>query len=472
MSYCIENNKIAMINYRKRFVAVPAPVLAKRTGVMSVFFFVTVLGFNQPGFGQSINDTIASLSLRQCLDYALLHQPALQQSLVRTNITKASNAISLSGWYPQVGVTANLNHYLQRPTSLSNVNGIETPIKTSVVNTSTPGVGITQAIYSPSLSYASKTAPLNLKEAEQATDSTKIELVADVSKSFYSLLLTLQQIDVLKEDTSRLGESLRTAYHQYVGGIVDETDYEQATVTLNTSMVQLKQANESVAPQYAALKQLMGYPSEQQFNVSYDSTEMLKNMAIDTSEQLQYEKRVEFRQLATQKSLQHELAKYYQKSYLPTLSAFYNYNYAFQNNEFAKLYTNAYPNSLLGLTLSVPVFTGFSRIQNLHRSKLQGQLLDWSEVNLKAVIYSEYKTALASYKSNMYNLQQTKDNVALSRRVYFVVDLQYKQGLVPYLNVITAESNLRTSELTYLDALFQTLSSKIDWQKAMGDIQY
>lgn len=460
------------MHYRKHSIAAKEPGLAKRIGVIGILCFATVLSAGQQALGQSINDSIASLSLRQCIDYALQHQPALQQSLVRTNIAKASNAISLSGWYPQVGITANLNHYIQRPTSLSNVNGTEVPIKTSVVNTSTPGVGVTQAIFSPSLLYASKAAPLNLKEAEQATDSTKIELVANVSKSFYSLLLTLQQIDVLKEDTARLGESMRTAYHQYVGGIVDETDYEQATVTLNTSMVQLKQAVESVAPQYAALKQLMGYPPGQQFNVSYDSTAMQKDIDIDTSEQLQYEKRIELKQLYTQKSLQQELTRYYQKAYFPTLSAFYNYNYAFQNNRFSKLYADAYPNSLIGLTLSVPVFTGFSRVQNVRRSKLQGEMLYWSEVNLKSAIYAEYTTALANYKSNLYNLEQMKDNVALSRRVYFVVDLQYKQGLAPYLNVITAESNLRTSELTYLNALFQVLSSKIDWQKAMGDIRY
>jgi outer membrane protein TolC len=127
---------------------------------------------------------------------------------------------------------------------------------------------------------------------------------------------------------------------------------------------------------------------------------------------------------------------------------------------------------MIGLTLSLPVFTGLARIHNLRRSSLQEQMLSWSEVNLKSVIYSEYATALSNYRSNIYNMRQMKDNVDLAKRVYFVVDLQYKQGIVPYLNVITAETNLRTSALTYLNALFQVLSSKIDWQKAMGEIPY
>jgi outer membrane protein TolC len=65
-----------------------------------------------------------------------------------------------------------------------------------------------------------------------------------------------------------------------------------------------------------------------------------------------------------------------------------------------------------------------------------------------------------------------KNNEALAQRVYFVVSLQYKQGIVAYLNVITAQSNLITSEIGYVNALFQLLSSKVDVEKAMGDIPY
>lgn len=423
-------------------------------------------------YGQNPNDSIASYTLNECVQYALQNQPNIRQSLLKEDVAKTTNAINKSGWYPQVGITANLNHYLQRPTSLSSINGVQTPIRTSVINTSTPGIGVTQAIYNPSLIYVNKTAPLYIKQAQQVTDSVKINIVANVSKAFYSLLLSLRQIDVLKEDTARLGQSIRDAYHQYVGGIVDETDYEQATVTLNTSLVQLNQAQESIAPLYEVLKQYMGFPPESKFNVSYDTTEMMNSMVIDTAKQLQFENRIEYKQLLTTKELQHKTTDYYKTSFLPTLSAFYNYNYAFQNNDFSGLYKTAYPNSLAGLTLSVPVFTGFARVQNLHRSELQEKLLDWSSSSLKSQIYAEYSTALSNYKSNMYNWQKMKENMTLANRVYFVVGLQYKQGIIPYLNVITAETNLRTAELTYLNAMFQVLSSKIDWQKAMGEISY
>ena len=421
---------------------------------------------------KSGTDSTPSFTMNQCIEYAMKHQPEMQSLLINISIAKATNAINLSGMYPQVGATANLTHYFQLPTTMSNASGTPTPVKSGVINTSIPGIGITQAIYSPSLMYAYKAAPLYIKQAEQITDSVKIELVTTVSKTFYGLLLTLEQIDVLKEDTIRLGENVRNAYHQYKGGIVDETDYEEATITLNNSKAQLKQVSENVVPQYAVLKQLMGFPPEQQFNIQYDTAQMMKDIAVDTSKQLQYEKRIEYKELATEQALQHQMTDYYRHVALPTVSAFYNYNYEFENNEFSKLYANAYPNSLIGLSVGVPIFDGFWRKQNLNRSNLEEKKLGWSVVNLKGQLNAQYTSALANYKSNLYNLQVQQDNQTLAKRVYFVVTLQYKQGIVAYLNVITAESNLITSNINYINALYQLLSSKIDLEKAMGDISY
>jgi outer membrane protein TolC len=425
-----------------------------------------------------IKDTgkVQYFTLKQCIDYALQHQPGLNIALINVDVAKTTNAIALSGWLPQVNASGDLIHNIQTngsSTTTNNGSGSTTTTnKTGYTNSFVPGVAVSQTIFNPSLLYAYKSAPLLVKQAQQVTDSTKIFLVSSVSKSFYTLLNTLEQINVFKEDTARLGKSLRDAYHQYKGGIVDETDYEQADITLNNSKAQLKQANENVVPQYATLKKLLGYPVDKQFNVVFDTLEMMNSIHIDTNEQLQYEKRIEFQSLKTSKDLQTDLIKYYRYQWLPTLSAFFNYDLTFANNNYNNLLSSSYPNSYVGLSFNLPIFTGFSRVNNVKKAKLQQQILDWDETDLKSAINVEYTSALANYKGNYYNLQLLQRNVNLARRVYFVVDLQYKQGIVAYLNVITAESNLMTSEISYLNALFQVLSNKIDLQKAMGNISY
>jgi outer membrane protein TolC len=425
----------------------------------------------------SKSSTDQYLTLQQCIDYALQHQPGLNIALINIDVAKLTNAISLSTALPQVSASGDLIHYLQQSqagSGTSTTSSSTTTVPTSSTHSYTfvPGVSVTQSVFNPSLLYAFKSAPLYITQAKQVSDSSKISVVDLVSKAFYTLLDNLEQINVLKEDTAEFGKSFRDAYHQYVGGIVDETDYEQAQITLNNTMAQLKQANENVIPQYATLKQLMGYPTEKQFNVVFDTLEMMRNIHIDTTQQLAFEKRIEFQLLNTDKALQNQTINYYRYSFLPTVSAFFNYNLDYESNRLPGLLSTSYPSSLVGLSLSIPIFTGFSRLNNLHKAKLQGQILDWTQTDLKSQIYTEYTTALASYKGSYYNLQLLQKNVSLSKRVYFVVTLQYRQGLVPYLNVITAESNLITSEISYLNALFSVLSSKIDLQKAMGNISY
>jgi outer membrane protein TolC len=423
-------------------------------------------------------DSVLYLTLKQCIDYSLKNQPGINIAQINVEVARTTNAINLSGWLPQVNASGSLVHNIQTNTQAivstgsTGTTGTTTTRGSSYANTFVPGVAVSQAIFNPSLLYAYRSAPLYVKQAQQVTDSTRIYLVSSVSKSFYTLLNTLEQINVYKEDTARLGKSLRDAYYQYKGGIVDETDYEQAEITLNNSKAQLKQANENVVPQYATLKRLMGFPPEKQFNVVFDTLAMMSNIHIDTNEMLQYEKRIEFQQLRTTKDLQQQTVNYYRYLWLPTLSAFYNYNLTFANNNYNDLLSSSYPSSLVGLSVSIPIFTGFSRIHNVHKAKLQQQILNWNETDLKSQINVEYTSALANYKGNYYNLQLLQRNVALARRVYFVVNLQYKQGIVAYLNVITAESNLITSEISYLNALFQVLSNKIDLQKSMGNITY
>lgn len=415
-------------------------------------------------------DNPSSLTLPQCISYAMQHQPNLQKSLLNIEVAKATIAINKSGLLPQVGATANFTNYISLPTTISSTTS--KPVKTGVLNTLIPGIAVTQAIYSPALKYATAAAPILQKQAEQSTDSVKIELVAAVSKTFYSLLLTLQQIDILKEDTLRLGQNLRDSYHKYLSGIVDETDYEQATISLNNSVASLRQATENIQPQYAVLKQLIGYPSANQFNISFDTAQMTKEIEFDTTSALKIDNRIEIKQLALSKDLQHQVTNYYENQALPTFSAFFNYNFEFENNQFSKLYNNIYPYSYIGLSASVPIFTGFARVQGVNRSKIQERQLEWTSSDLQAQINTQYSTALANYKSNLNNYQTLEKNKALAKRVYFVVNLQYKQGIVAYLNVINAESNLINAEISSLNALFQVLSSKIDLEKAEGVIKY
>jgi outer membrane protein TolC len=417
-------------------------------------------------------DTAQTYTLDQCITYAMKHEPMINMAAVGQAIVRANNSIATAGWLPQVNVGGSYTHYFTLPTSsvYDSATGKYNNQKTGIVNTLTPALTVSQTIFNPALVYAVHAAPLYNKQAQQVTDSNKIMIISAVCKSFYSLLNTLEQINVLKADTGLLNKNVQDTYHQYVGGIVDKTDYDEAVISLNNSLFTLRQAQEAVRPQYAQLKQVMGYPPPSHFNVVYDTLQMQSDIPFDTTQQLQFEKRIEYQYLQTTKALQLTTVDYYRKAWLPTVGGFFDYEYEFEHNTMSGFLNQAYPFSYAGLSVNVPIFTGFARINNLKKARLQYDLLDWTEVELRSQIWSDYTNAMANYKSNLYNLSISRDNAALAKETYDIVDLQYLQGIVPYLNLITAQTNLVQSRLSYEASIFQVLSSKIDLEKAMGII--
>jgi outer membrane protein TolC len=465
-----------IVSYLKLFLAKTAErlmIYRLVSTVVCLFVFVCHATAQQNNTVANTEETAAgehSYTLTDCLKYALKNQPVLKQSSIDEQIARKNNAIALSGWLPQVNGSANFQHYFQVPTAFSVVNGVLTPVNSGVYNYSLPQITATQTIFNTDVMLAIRAAKLSEEQVHQVTTGTKINLVSAVSKAFYDLLLSIEQIDVYKEDTARLKKNQSDAYNRFVSGVVDKVDYKQATISLNNSMSQLKNASETVGAKYAMLKQLMGYPAEQTFAVRFDTAQMMQEIIADTVARLQFERRIEYQQLETARRIQHETTRYYELGFLPSLSGFYNYVHEFENPKFNDMYSNAYPYSSIGLQLNIPLFTGFKRTQNVRKARLEEQRTDWDVVNLKLAIYTEYKQALANYKSNLYDLRSQRDNVQMAREVYDIVKLQYSEGIKAYLDVIVAESALQNSEINYLEALFHLLESKIDLEKAMGDI--
>jgi outer membrane protein TolC len=88
------------------------------------------------------------------------------------------------------------------------------------------------------------------------------------------------------------------------------------------------------------------------------------------------------------------------------------------------------------------------------------------------MISTQYAQSLATYKSDLNNYYVQRDNLSLARDVFNTIELQYRSGVKAYLDLITSETDLRTAQVNYSDALFQVLSSKLDVEKALGSIKY
>ena len=421
--------------------------------------------FSQTNVKDSI---LQEVTLKNAVDYAIVHQPQIRQSIIDEAILETTIKSKLADWFPQINFNYNLQHNFIIQTTIIGGN----PIKLGVGNTSGGLFSISQAIFNRDVLLASRTKTDVRLQAKQVTSNDKIILAANVSKAFYDVISTEQQINIAATNIIRVERSLKDAYSQYKAGITDKIDYKRAMISLNNSKATKKSNEELLKAKVEYLKSLMGYPVKSNLNIVYDSLQMEKEIMLDTLQAADYNARIEYKLLLTQRRLLQYNLKYTKWSYLPSVSANGAYNLNFQNNNFSKLFSNNYPNSFAALTLGFPIFQGGKRKANIHAAELELQRNELDLESFRNNVNSGYTQAMAMYKSDQENYNALKENIGLAKEVYDIIQLQYRSGIKTYLEVITSETDLRNAEINYYTAMYHLLASKIDVQQALGQINY
>jgi len=449
----------------------------RKTRIGIILFLQVFITLYYPGIliAQSQQDLIqGEADLEICVDFALEHQPLVRQLSLSEEISKRDIGIALSDWLPKVDITAAIQHYLKQPVSIfpdfENPSGPKREITTGVKNTSSLQFNASQVIYNNDVLIAGRTARFYKLRSTQTTREGKIDLAVRVSKAFYDVLLSEARLDFLKEDHARIYKSMKDAHSQYESGISDKIDYQRATISLNNINAEILSTGEEIKAKYFFLKELMGYPVSEPLRIVYDSLKMMQDIWIDTTNSIDHRNRVEYQLLLTSLNLQRFSVEYYRMGFLPSLSAFGNYNLVYQNDNFSDLYIRDFPNSSVGLRLAVPLFDGSRRIQQLKRANLQYREMALDTLNLRSRMNTEYAQAMASYKSNLKIFHAARENSGIADEVYNTVKLQYDEGIKSYLEVIVSESDLRSSRINELNALYRLLSSKLDVEKSLGNI--
>lgn len=439
-----------------------------RRGKLIGFIALVLSPFLLRSQGSTKDSLLAEVTLKSAVDYAIIHQPLVRQSLLDQEITEKTIKSKLSEFYPQVNFDYTFQHNFIVQSTIFNGN----EVKLGSDNLSSGYFTLNQAIFDKDVFLARRSRSDVRLQASQATSNNKIDVAVNVSKAFYDILSTIQQIKIAEQNIVRIERSLKDAYNQYKSGIVDKIDYKRATITLNNANAS-KRSNEALLKaKLEYLKSLMGYPVSGELNIVHDTTQMTKEILLDTLQVPDYTARIEYRILETQKRLLQYNVKYNKWSYLPTVAINGAYNFNYQSNLFSKLYSNNLPNSYANITFGIPIFQGFKRKNDIRIAEMDVQRNELDLINLRSMVNADFAQALASYKANLHNFLALKENLSLAQEVYDIIQLQYRSGIKAYLEVITSEADLRTSQINYFNAMYELMQSKIDVQKSLGQINY
>lgn len=432
----------------------------KTTYLNNIILGVIALICSQTFQGQNIQEApiLKEATLPELIDYALEYNPEIHQALIDEAVGERDIKSDLSGWYPQVNLNADINHSLKQQ--------VFNPIR----NSSDINLQLEQQILNVDLWHAAKAKKHIREQYAQNTKDERIQIIVDVSKAYYNILVSQQEVTIISENILRLEKQFQDAQSQYEEGLVDKTDFQRAQISLTNSKADLKRAQELLSYKYAHLKELIGYDTTRPLTLAFLHEELEQHIILDTTAVVDYKNRIEYQQLETQKELQEINTRYSQLQFLPKISGFINYDIGYQNNHLESLYRHSYGGSIVGLRLNLPIFQGTKQHQQIQKSKLQEERIGYGLISLKNQINSQYEQALALYKASLTDWKSASETVEISEEVYATLKLQYDEGIKTYLDLMTSETDLRTAKLNYINTLYNLLSAKLDVEQALGII--
>ena len=472
--------------------------------ILLIVSLISVIALN--GFAQQAEPTPKppyNFSLQDCINYAYSHQDTVINAALDIKSADYKVRETTGIGLPQISGSASFQDYLKTP-SIIFPDFISTPIygilhKENVQNSTTQqiipgtapastspgqsvsfqqkyntnlGVTLNQILFDGSYLVGLKASRTYKQLSERSYVRSKIDASVNVTKAYYQILVSNEQIKLLDADINQLKQQVDQTVAQNKQGFVEQVDVQRIQVQYNNLMTTRENTIRLLVLNYQLLKFQMGMAVNDQLSLT-DKLEDIK-LDINASDQGDtsfYHNRIEYNLFETNLALNELDVKLKKSHYLPTFSANGSSSIVNQSNAFNQLFKADYPSTYIGLSLNIPIFNGGQRINQLRQSKIAVLKSQNDLDNLKNAITLEANAAQIKYINGLKSLDNQKRNQELAREVLRVSKIKYQQGVGSSLEVTQAQTDLEDADNKYIQGLYDALVSKVDLDKAYGRIK-
>jgi outer membrane protein len=471
---------------------------------MKHIFFIVPLLIALNGFSQQAAppDTgVYNFTVTDCINYAYNHQHDVINANLDVKSAEYHVKEIIGQGLPQISGSASFQDYLKSPTILfpdfitplvygtlakegvknGNGNPITVPTGSAALvpasftqkYNSNLGLVANQILFDPNYIIGLQGRRTYRQLYERSYIRTKIDVNVNVTKAYYQVLVSIEQLKLLEANINEIKQQMDETIARNKQGFVEKIDVDRITVQYNSLITNRENTIRLLDLNYQLLKFQMGMQIDKQLVLK----DKLENIQLDASSAASvndttvYRNRIEYGLLETQKKLNEYDLKSKKGQFLPKLTANASYAPSFQNNSFSQLYANDYASSYIGLTLSVPIFTGFQHFNQVKQSQISVLKSENDLYNMKNTIDLQVNQARVSYINGLQTLTDQKKNMALAEEVLRVSKIKYEQGVGSSIEVTQAQTAVQESDNTYIQGLYDALVSKVDLDKAYGRIK-
>jgi len=259
-------------------------------------------------------------------------------------------------------------------------------------------------------------------------------------------------------------------------GFVETLDVDRLTLSLRNLQLQKEKLENAIVITKNALKMQMGLPLETEIELTEDLEKLENSLSIEdiTKTTFSSSNRIEHKLLEQSITLGNLDKQRYKASSLPSLIGFYQNQKSTLRSDFNFFQSNLpvnnswVPSSVYGFNLRVPIFAGGLTQSKIREANIKIEKAKNDMANFERYAAFEYNNVVNSYEVNIQQAINQKENLVLAQKIYDKATLKYKEGVGSTLEIMQAETELRTANNNYMNAIYDLVISKIDYRTTTG----
>lgn len=431
------------------------------------------------GISAATAQQLVELTLPEAVEYALENNPSTKNARLQLLISKATIKETTAQGLPQVNGAYNLDYnpkipvvFLpnQPPFGNPSIPGDVIPARFGVSYSSGLGVTVSQMIFDGSFFVGLRAAKTLLELTNKDLKKAEIDVVENVKKAYYGVLVNQQRIRLASANLSRIDTLLKETMALNEAGFVEKIDVSRVQVQRNNTYTQVQRSQAGLEISKQILKLQLGMPMEMELLLAESLQDLTPTEEMTSLLGEEGGERIEIEQVATQMTLVGLDIKNNHSQYMPKINFIGNARRNGAGNELNTVFddNNWFGSSLVGVSMSVPIFDGFSKAARIQKNRIQLNQLENQRSFLKESFKNELFLAKANLRNDLNILEVQEENLALAKEVYQIARIKYTEGIGSNLEVVEADASLIAAEINYLGALYDGLISKINLEKALG----
>lgn len=337
-------------------------------------------------------------------------------------------------------------------------------------NTWSAGVSVAMPLVNAQLWESLKISGLDVELAVEKARSSRIETVTQVKQAYFACLLAKKSFEVYKSVYENALENLKQTQQKYNAQRASELDLTRAKTTLANAVPNVYDAESSVILTLWQLKAVMGVDLDENIDVAGSLEDFADTMLRDIkeSEELSLENNSTLRQLGIQAEQLASTVRTQQYAYLPTLSLAFSYSMNAMTNDFKFSEYKWSPYSYLGVSLSVPIFSGGKRYNAVRQAKVQKAELALQRENTERQLKISIRQYLNQMETAMKSYASAGSALESAGKAYDIAKASYSVGRSTLTDLNDAQLALTQAQMTVSQAVYSFVIAKANLEGVLG----